>query len=122
MGNCESFDMFCPFYHSYYIDVNNKLPSMGADPDYVTFSGFSSGSWMSHQLHIVYSDTIKGVGLYEGGPYGSSFLDFDGTLESWKELTTKASTAGSIADTANIKNSPVMIVSGSNDKTAFAAL
>ena len=94
---------------------------MGADPDYVTFSGFSSGSWMSHQLHIVYSDTIKGVGLYEGGPYGQKFTNFNGTLEVWKDLIKEASDSGNIADTSNIKDSPVMIVSGLNDFVAAPA-
>ena len=89
MGNCETrADIFCPFYHSFYIDLDNRLLSMGADSNQVTFSGFSSGSWMSHQLHIVYSDTIKGVGLYEGGPYGQSFLDMEGTKENWKDLSS----------------------------------
>jgi len=70
----------------------------------------------------VYSDTIKGVGLYEGGPYGQSFLDMEGTKENWKELTKKATTEKTIADTSNIKNSLVMIVSGLNDSAAFPAL
>lgn len=119
MGNCESHDILCPFYHSYYIDFRNKLPSMGADPDLVTFSGFSSGSWMSHQLHIVYSDTIKAVALHNGGPYGHNFNDLEGTLEAWKDLVVEASDAGTIADITNIKNSPVMIVTGSNDDKAL---
>ena len=48
-----------------------NLPSLGADPSSVVFAGFSSGSFMSHQLHITFSETIKGVGLMAGGPYYS---------------------------------------------------
>ena len=32
-------------------------------------AGFSSGSMMSHQMHIIYSETIKGAGLMNGAPY-----------------------------------------------------
>ena len=44
---------------------------MGANPDTITSSGFSSGSYMSAHLHVIMSDTIKGVGLMNGGSYWS---------------------------------------------------
>ena len=73
---------------------------------------------MSHQLHIVFSSTVKGVGLYDGRPYGNEYSDE--TLDDWKDLINQASDAcsmcGTISDTSNIKNSPVMIVSGSSDQ------
>ena len=47
-----------------------RLPPLGGDMDTVTFAGHSSGACMSHQMHIVYSEMIKGVGLHAGGPYG----------------------------------------------------
>ena len=46
-----------------------NLPPLAIDPDSIVMAGFSSGSFMSHQMHMVYSETIKGVGLIAGGPY-----------------------------------------------------
>ena len=34
-------------------------------------AGFSLGSFVSHQMHIVFSETIKGAGLMHGFPYYS---------------------------------------------------
>jgi len=120
MGNCQfKEDIFCPFYHSYYIDASNKLPSLGADPNFVTISGFSSGTYMSQQLLINYSDTVKGVGLYAGGVYGQTWKDLEGTQENWKDLITKHASDGTIADTSNLKDAPVIIIGGTNDADLF---
>ena len=120
MGNCEfKEDIFCPFYHSYYIDVNNRLPAMGADPEFVTFSGFSSGTYMSQQLLINYSDVIKGAALYHGGVYGQTWKDLEGTAEDWKDLIAKHIADGTIADTSNLKNAPVMVIGGDNDPDLY---
>ena len=48
-----------------------SLPYLGANPSTITSSGFSSGSYMSAHLHVIMSDTIKGVGLMNGGAYWS---------------------------------------------------
>ena len=48
-----------------------NLPPLAADPDSVIIGGFSSGSYMSHQMHVVHSETIKGAGLMNGGAYYS---------------------------------------------------
>jgi poly(3-hydroxybutyrate) depolymerase len=50
---------------------SNTLPSMGANADYTTISGFSSGSFMADQLHVIYSETFKGGAFHAGGPIGS---------------------------------------------------
>jgi len=44
-----------------------SLPPMGADPDTIVLTGYSCGSWMAHQTHVINSGTIKGVGLFNGG-------------------------------------------------------
>ena len=36
----------------------SPLQAMGADPDTVTVSGFSSGASMAGTLHMIYSETI----------------------------------------------------------------
>jgi len=70
---------------------------------------------MSHQLHIVYPDLIKGVGLYAGGPFGQNFMDMEGTIGDWKDLIPQYAADGTIGDTALLKDAPVIIVGGAND-------
>lgn len=119
MGNCPSGDYFdCPLYINFYWMPQMALPPLNGDPNSITFSGFASGSTMSQLLHIVHSDTIKGVGLNQGSPYGSTLYDVD-TIEKWDDLIQKAlkdeKIDASLVD--NFKKSPVMIFSGSNDET-----
>lgn len=38
-------------------------------------SGFSGGSFMTTNMHVIFSDTIKGVGLFSGGPFGIYYAD-----------------------------------------------
>ena len=45
------------------------LPALGANPDTVTFAGQSSGSYMTNQMQVIYSERIKGAGMMAGGPY-----------------------------------------------------
>ena len=51
---------------------NHRLPSLGANNQYSSISGFSGGSYMATNLNVIYSETFKGVGLLAGGPYLSS--------------------------------------------------
>ena len=46
------------------------LPALDADLSQVTVSGLSSGAFMAHQMHVAYSDRIKGAGMMAGGPFG----------------------------------------------------
>ena len=63
----------------------------------------------------MYSDIIKGVGLYAGGVYGLNFKYTNDTLHDWKEHIPKAADAGKMADLSNLKNTPVMIFSSFAD-------
>jgi len=47
-----------------------SLPALGGAPDSMTISGFSGGSAAATQFHTIYSDDIKGVGLFCGSVYG----------------------------------------------------
>merc|ERR1712061_44685 len=38
------------------------------NPDTITMSGYSAGAFMTHKMHVVLSDTIKGVYINQGGP------------------------------------------------------
>ena len=37
------------------IPSETTLPPLKVDPDSIVFTGFSSGSWMSHQMHVIFS-------------------------------------------------------------------
>lgn len=50
-----------------------SLPALDLDPSSLTFVGMSGGAYMAHQMHIIYSERIKGVGLMMGGPYYTQF-------------------------------------------------
>ena len=49
-----------------------QLKGLNINPNTVTVAGFSSGSQMSHQLHVVNSAKIKSAGLGNGGVYASA--------------------------------------------------
>ena len=63
-----------------------SLPGLGVNPDLVTIAGMSAGSFMANQMHVAYSDLIKGAGLIIGGPYGSWSM-FKGENEEKKTIT-----------------------------------
>lgn len=92
------------------------MPPLGADPAEVTVSGFSSGAIMAHNLHLIYSDTIKGGAFYEGGSYGTFFSDPEHSMEVWKDKIPEAEKNGWIDPTKNLEGHPVMIISGADDQ------
>ena len=110
-------------YDKHYAEMYS-LPPLGGDMDTVTFAGFSSGSYMAHQMHIVYSDMIKGVGLHAGGPFGQLFTELqdDGsiidphTAKRWEKYPEMLETYGDIDPQKNLKGDPVFILSGKNDQ------
>ena len=65
---------------------------MNAFADTVTVSGFSAGCYMSHKLSIIYSETIKGAGLFSCWPYAGVYDGQDERSEkqmarqSWMEI------------------------------------
>ena len=68
----NSLSLFMIFHQSWtwnYFDDYPLLP-MGADPKYTTVSGFSAGSFMADTMYVTHSETFKGAGLHDGGPYG----------------------------------------------------
>lgn len=78
---------------------------MNADPDSITVSGFSGGSFFTAFLHTQLSDKIKGVGLFSGGPFYSYTVTEAGEMgakgkddDTWakSEATSKDMTDKSI--------------------------
>ncbi len=55
------------------------LPALGADPAATSVSGLSSGAYMAVQFHVAHSQSVIGVGVVAGGPYGCA--------ESWLART-----------------------------------
>ena len=49
------------------------LPHLNAYADSITVSGFSAGCYMSHRLSIIYSETIKGAGMFACWPYAGVY-------------------------------------------------
>ena len=45
------------------------LPVMGVNPNTISMSGQSSGSYMTNHMQVLHSERIKGYGMMEGGPY-----------------------------------------------------
>ena len=62
-------------------DHEYELKPMNILPGCVTVTGISGGSFMAMQLHLIFSDWIKGVGLLLGGAFG--------TAESLETIHTK---------------------------------
>ena len=81
---------------------------------------------MSAQMHTIYSERIKGVGVHEGGPYLSMGYYGEG-LENLSVETISAEITrvvelnydyGAIDNPSNFKDSPVYIISGEFDPVA----
>ena len=102
-----------------------NLLALGANNNTITFSGFSSGAFMTHQMHVIHSSYIKGVGLVSPGPYNSNldFADYNQTSGSGgltqiaEEKALKNEKNHLIDPLSNIKDKPVFIVEESRDHT-----
>ena len=99
-----------------------------------TVSGFSSGAYMAHQLHVAFSDFFEGVGIAAGGPFGCS------SIKGWRSCATPASPDdvvnerallmkateyqynGQIAPLSNLVDSHVWIFSGTMDTTVLPSI
>ena len=61
---------------------SNSLPSFGADPGYTTVSSWSGGAGFATNLHVSHSETIKGVGLVNGGTFAiGEYRDIGGVFQ-----------------------------------------
>lgn len=47
------------------------LPKLGADTTSLTVFGFGEGSTAAMNMHVAFSDEIKGAGLFAGMPYST---------------------------------------------------
>lgn len=101
----------------------------------VTVSGISSGGYMAGQLHIAFSDTIKGAGIIAAGPFNCArgdlykalyqCMDTSYGVPNAKQLLqqTRALELNNLVDSIeNLKNDRVFLLSGRKDKTVESAV
>ena len=53
------------------------LQALNIDHDRVAVAGMSSGAYMAPQLHLAYSNRLRGAALFAGGPYGCARGDLN---------------------------------------------
>ncbi|HEU0153665.1 MAG TPA: PHB depolymerase family esterase [Arenimonas sp.] len=56
------------------------LPSLALDPDRIAVAGVSSGAYQATQVHLAFSDRLRGAVLVAGGPYGCAGGQLDTAL------------------------------------------
>jgi len=54
-------------------DTTMFLPAMNVNPDVITMTGFSGGSYYAGNLAVIHSATFAGAGLRAGGHFGAGF-------------------------------------------------
>lgn len=108
--------------------VTSNAVTVGVSDD-ITVSGLSSGAFMAVQMHVAYSSTIKGAGVFAGGPFYcakgammtalttcmSTGIGID--LSGIKSEISKQVGKGKVDDTSNIAGSKVFVFSGTSDST-----
>jgi hypothetical protein len=104
------------------------LPALGADASQTSVSGLSSGAFMTVQLQVAYSATLKGAGVVAGGPYycAQNNIAFTYICMGQSPLTppnpsvmvgsAKAFAITSEIDSlSNLKKRPIYVFSGTDD-------
>ncbi|MCU7555314.1 polyhydroxybutyrate depolymerase [Alteromonas sp. ASW11-19] len=111
--------------------VNAKdqpVPPLNLDTSQITVSGLSSGGYMANQMHIAYSDWVKGAGIIAAGPYYCGQNDITTALsqcvnkmDSPVDLPALSAQmqdwakAGKVAALDNLKDSKVWLLHGTAD-------
>lgn len=72
-------------------DSNPPLPKLTLDPERVAVVGISSGAIMAQQMHLAFSDHLRGAALLSGPPYQCA----EGSLERALGYCLKAAGAAS---------------------------
>lgn len=92
-------------------------------------SGVSSGGFMADQLHVAYSGTIKGTGIFAGGPYHCAqgslttaelacmYNVQSRNLSSLEQTARTRSAQGTIDNVANLSGHRVYVFHGTADTT-----
>ena len=49
--------------------IDNALLPLGVNPDTMTISGYSLGSYMATEIAVIHSSKFQGLGIIGGGLY-----------------------------------------------------
>ena len=111
-----------------------RLPAMGLNDSYVTVSGLSSGGYFAVQMHVAFSKTFQGAGVFAGGPFfcaglppGSivtaqtTCMNKPGLIDVDALVTVTKNTAltGTIDPLSNLADDRVWLFSGTNDSVVY---
>ena len=112
----------------------NTLPALGADPGMTTVSGWSGGAFMATNLHVIFSETIKGSATVNGAgyAYGEAYPNTAGLFDYYVsredlaagslEVANKYSSSGRIDSISNLENQPVIAWTGRKDNVIHGTL
>ena len=100
----------------------DSLPYLNGDATQVTFSGFSAGCFMAHEMSIIYPDAVQGAVLTCCWNYGdkatlSAYTDASNLNTASQGLITTNVNAGLIGSTSDIANQKIFIWGGADDTT-----
>jgi poly(3-hydroxybutyrate) depolymerase len=96
-------------------------------------SGVSSGGFMADQLHVAYSGTVKGLGVFAGGPYHCAqgglttaqlacmYNIQNRQLASLEQTARTRSAQGTVDNVANLAGHRVYVFHGTADTTVNVA-
>lgn len=107
------------------------LPALAIEADRVAVAGLSSGAYMATQVHLAYSDRLRGAALVAGGPYGCAGGELETALgpcmAGEPELaplvsrTRGRAAAGDIAPLAGLAGDTVYVLHGRADAVVSGA-
>ncbi|HEV7930779.1 MAG TPA: PHB depolymerase family esterase [Actinomadura sp.] len=92
-------------------------------------SGVSSGGYMATQLHVAYSSTVRGAGIFAAGPYGCARGDLNTAqlacmnnlyainLAQLEQTARDRAGQGRIDPVGNLSGDPVWLYHGRGDST-----
>jgi poly(3-hydroxybutyrate) depolymerase len=63
-------------------DTDMILPAMNVNPDVITLTGFSGGSYYAGNMQIIHSATFAGAGLRSGGPFAAGYSCSNGNYDN----------------------------------------
>jgi len=115
--------------------ADTKLAAYNVNINDTSVSGLSAGGYMAVQMHMAYSDIMRGSAVFAGGPFhcaqGSmttalttcmTALPFGPNVNKCIQDTTSDETKGLVANTKNLANQTVYMYSGTMDSTVKPAV
>ncbi len=111
------------------------LPALRIDAERVAVAGLSSGAYMATQVHLAYSERIRGAALMAGGPYGCAQADLNTALgpcmqaqptapdaEALAERVRERAASGALAPLKGLEGDRVLVLHGREDRKVAPAV